>query len=193
MTTTPQNDGGEIDKPEATCKITTLKQYLNYQYPATVGDIRLRNEIYRLIQVERELHQANIQIAMDTIRLQEITELGIKRDIELEQIESLKQEVIEWRDDRQKVNADLNEELIKANEQSTKKSELVSELAENLANELNYLYWSAYHSGHHDTVEGQYTDVFREDRFTYHEHKVADCLDSGDMQILLKLSRAANL
>lgn len=73
------------------------------------------------------------------------------------QIESLKQEVIEWRDDRQKVNADLSEELHQANEtiklqhglmvsaekrgvskateefkeqldQSTKKSEIVEEL-----------------------------------------------------------------
>lgn len=83
--TTPQNEGSEIDTPESSCNISTLKEYLNYQYPATVGDIRLKNEIYRLIQVERELNQSNLQIAMDTIRFREITELGIKRDIELEQ------------------------------------------------------------------------------------------------------------
>lgn len=82
--------------------------------------------------LERKLHQANSQI------------------------ESLKQEVIEWRDDRQKVNADLSEELVKAKaeletanlcnkgheftiahlekelSQSTKKSEVVAELVEAL-------------------------------------------------------------
>lgn len=50
--------------------------------------------------------------------------------------------------------------------------------------ELNYLYWSAYHSGHHDTVEGRYTDVVAQDRFTFHEDEVNDCLSGGDMPIL---------
>lgn len=47
--------------------------------------------------------------------------------------------------------------------------------------ELNYLYWSAYHAGHHDTVEGSYTDVYQQDRFEFWGDQVRACIDSGDM------------
>lgn len=50
--------------------------------------------------------------------------------------------------------------------------------------DLCYLYWSAYHAGHHDTVEGQYTDVLPVDRFDYWKDRVDECLQSGDMEAL---------
>lgn len=50
--------------------------------------------------------------------------------------------------------------------------------------ELCYLYWSAYHTGHHDTVESRYTDVLAVDRFDYWADEVKYCLGSGDMPII---------
>jgi hypothetical protein len=52
---------------------------------------------------------------------------------------------------------------------------------------LSYLYWSAYHAGHHDTVESQYTDVIAADRFDYWADAVRDCLNGGDMTNILAL------
>lgn len=49
---------------------------------------------------------------------------------------------------------------------------------------LCYLYWSAYHAGHHDTVEGQYTDVVPADRFDYHREAVMECIQESDMASL---------
>lgn len=51
-------------------------------------------------------------------------------------------------------------------------------------NELCYLYWSAYHAGHHDTVEASYTDVLPVDRFDYWQDRVQECLEGGDMPTL---------
>ena len=53
------------------------------------------------------------------------------------------------------------------------------------SNDLNYLYWSAYHAGHHDTVESIYDDVLHQDRLYYWEDRVKECLESGDMQNIL--------
>jgi hypothetical protein len=39
------------------------------------------------------------------------------------------------------------------------------------------MYAVAYHEGHHDTVEAQYTDVFPVDMDTYHEETVREFLD----------------
>ena len=52
-----------------------------------------------------------------------------------------------------------------------------------LTRDLNYLYWSAYHAGHHDTVEGNYTDVLPVDRFDYWQDRVQECIESGDMAL----------
>ena len=52
---------------------------------------------------------------------------------------------------------------------------------EDITKDLNYLYWSAYHAGHHDTVEGCYRDVYAVDRFDYWEDRVSECIDDGDM------------
>lgn len=56
------------------------------------------------LRLEQKLHQANSQI------------------------ESLKQEVIEWRDDRQKVNADLSEELAKMKADLEQAKKITAEL-----------------------------------------------------------------
>ena len=40
----------------------------------------------------------------------------------------------------------------------------------------NYIYYMAYHAGHHDTVEGNYTDVLFVDALTYHDDVVSDLL-----------------
>lgn len=42
---------------------------------------------------------------------------------------------------------------------------------------LCYMYASAYHAGHHDTVEGRYTDVYPCDMDTYHEETVTEFLE----------------
>ena len=43
--------------------------------------------------------------------------------------------------------------------------------------DLCRMYAVAYHEGHHDTVEAQYTDVFPVDMDTYHEETVREFLD----------------
>ena len=43
--------------------------------------------------------------------------------------------------------------------------------------DLCHMYAAAYHAGHHDTVEGNYTDVYPCDMDTYHEETVADFLE----------------
>jgi hypothetical protein len=43
------------------------------------------------------------------------------------------------------------------------------------------LYNAGYKAGHHDTVEGQYTDIFEVDMDSYHENVVAEILEeTGD-------------
>ena len=45
-----------------------------------------------------------------------------------------------------------------------------------LKNLIN-IYNSGYHAGHHDTVEGSYTDILSSDMNTYHEDVVCNLLD----------------
>lgn len=40
---------------------------------------------------------------------------------------------------------------------------------------------SGYKSGHHDTVEGQYTDIDQRDMFTYHADTIADMIADGTL------------
>ena len=40
-----------------------------------------------------------------------------------------------------------------------------------------FIYNLGYHAGHHDTVEGNYTDIFPCDMKQYHEDIVAEILD----------------
>ena len=40
-----------------------------------------------------------------------------------------------------------------------------------------HLYNSGYHAGHHDTVEGGYTDILTEDMDSYHEEEVLDLVN----------------
>jgi len=61
---------------------------------------------------------------------------------------------------------------------------------EDITKDLNYLYWSAYHAGHHDTVEGCYRDVYAVDRFDYWEDRVSECIDGGDMPAVKALLSA---
>ena len=61
---------------------------------------------------------------------------------------------------------------------------------EALGADLNYLYWSAYHAGHHDTVECCYRDVYAVDRFDYWEDRVSECIDDGDMPAVKALLSA---
>lgn len=42
--------------------------------------------------------------------------------------------------------------------------------------DLCRLFFRAYHSGHHDTVEGKYTDVLYVDADSYHEEAVREFL-----------------
>ncbi len=67
----------------------------------------------------------------------------------------------------------LKAELEKAKDDSAK-----------FTRELNYLYWSAYHSGHSDTVESRYDHVPAFDRFEHHADAVRDCLEGGDMSAI---------
>lgn len=57
-------------------------------------------------------------------------------------------------------------------------------LTDELIGELSYLYFNAYHSGHHDTVEGQYADVFYSDRLTYWRDRIEEILSEGDLPAL---------
>ncbi len=41
------------------------------------------------------------------------------------------------------------------------------------------LYNAAYKAGHHDTVEGQYTDISEADMETYHEEEVTEFLEEN--------------
>ena len=41
------------------------------------------------------------------------------------------------------------------------------------------LYNAAYKAGHHDTVEGQYTDILEEDMESFHEDEVAEFLEEN--------------
>lgn len=43
--------------------------------------------------------------------------------------------------------------------------------------DLCHMYAAAYHAGHHDTVEGNYTDVYPCDMDTYHEETVTEFLE----------------
>jgi hypothetical protein len=61
---------------------------------------------------------------------------------------------------------------------------------EDITKDLNHLYWSAYHAGHHDTVEGCYRDVYAVDRFDYWEDRVSECIDGGDMPAVKALLSA---
>lgn len=87
MTTTSQNDGGEIATPRTEKAMSDIER-IHTKVAKNVTTC-YKAAFYALgndcSQLERELHQANLQIAMDTIRLREIAELGIKRDIELKQ------------------------------------------------------------------------------------------------------------
>lgn len=40
-----------------------------------------------------------------------------------------------------------------------------------------HIYNSGYHAGHHDTVEGQYTDILSCDMDTYHEDVVRGLIE----------------
>lgn len=42
---------------------------------------------------------------------------------------------------------------------------------------MTHIYNSGYKAGHHDTVEGGYTDIFSCDMDTYHEDLVAELVD----------------
>jgi hypothetical protein len=61
---------------------------------------------------------------------------------------------------------------------------------EALGADLNDLYGSAYHAGHHDTVECCYRDVYAVDRFDYWEDRVSECIDGGDMPAVKALLSA---
>ena len=54
--------------------------------------------------------------------------------------------------------------------------EYIERLRQGDARINNYIYYMAYHAGHHDTVEGNYTDVLFVDAFTYHDDVVSDLL-----------------
>lgn len=95
LNTTPQNNEVKIATP--LCSFCGIRHWLGQNTVCSHG-INPNEVIDRLTS---ELHQANYQI------------------------ESLKQEVIEWRDDRQKVNAELSEGM-------SKKSEVVAELVDAL-------------------------------------------------------------
>ena len=41
------------------------------------------------------------------------------------------------------------------------------------------LYNAAYKAGHHDTVQGQYTDISEADMETYHEEEVTEFLEEN--------------
>ena len=41
------------------------------------------------------------------------------------------------------------------------------------------LFNAGYKAGHHDTVEGQYTDIFEEDMETFHEEEVSQFLEEN--------------
>ena len=59
------------------------------------------------------------------------------------------------------------------------KKERNSMLENNLKLSLStiiHIYNSGYHAGHHDTVEGQYVDIYPSDMDTYHEDVVIDLL-----------------
>lgn len=58
---------------------------------------------------------------------------------------------------------------------------------EKIKQALNALYYYAYHSGHHHTVEGRYTDVYSSDRFRYHEDAVNELLEDSDLSALSEL------
>ena len=44
---------------------------------------------------------------------------------------------------------------------------------------LARLYNAGYKAGHHDTVEGQYTDIFEEDMDSFHDDEVAEFLEEN--------------
>ena len=58
--------------------------------------------------------------------------------------------------------------------------------------QLAALYRLAYRAGHHDTVEGSYTDVFQSDRFTYFVEQVEEELKDSDFETLRALLGAAD-
>lgn len=154
MTTTPQNNEGEIALDTATqTKIVNIWLDENLNQEAKILKVfKLGCEKY-----QEELHQANFSAATWENQARYLMK---DQSVKFDQIESLKQEVIEWRDDRQKVNAELSEELEHAKSntkesnkshgktllmcestieglksqltQSNKKSELVAELVETL-------------------------------------------------------------
>ena len=47
--------------------------------------------------------------------------------------------------------------------------------------DLIYLYNAGYKSGHHDTVESQYTDVTHHDMRTYHHDVIEDLISEGEI------------
>jgi len=55
---------------------------------------------------------------------------------------------------------------------------------------LNCLYYHAYHYGHHDTIEGCYTDVLSVDRLDYHDDAVKELLEDPDMEPLVAALRS---
>lgn len=57
---------------------------------------------------------------------------------------------------------------------------------ESLTKALCSLYTSAYHAGHEATVEGYYTDVFQQDRMTYHYDSVVEWLKEDSDSYPLK-------
>ena len=46
--------------------------------------------------------------------------------------------------------------------------------------DIIHIYNSGYHAGHHNTVEGRYTDIFSCDMDTYHEDVVFDLIAELD-------------
>ena len=50
---------------------------------------------------------------------------------------------------------------------------------EHVAKFMVSLYNRGYKDGHHDTVEGQYVDVFRQDMDTYHSDVVSEWLEDN--------------
>lgn len=74
---------------------------------------------------------------------------------------------------------------------SVPEADSVTVSREKMLGDLVYIYWSAYHAGHHDTVEGRYTDVFYVDRRTYWADKIEEMLEEGEIEEIVAMLAAA--
>jgi hypothetical protein len=72
----------------------------------------------------------------------------------------------------------LEAELIVA---KAKTAELQAQLKAKQALDCR-LYNSGYHAGHHDTVEGMYTDIYPVDMDSYHDDLVAEIVADEEAQ-----------